>query len=112
MPVGKRAIIITLAMALAMAPSAIAQTLKWGSDIKIVKPQKALLSDPDYITLETVVPLKGIDLFDYFLATTPNATFADFLKANPALGTIKRDSPIDAGTEFVVTRPEAIKSGE
>ena len=105
-----------VAVLLVMTPSAslfaAAQNFDFDSDVKVDQPLTHSDVSPDYVTLETSVPMTGADLFEYFRTVSPNSKFSDFLAANPKLGPLKRTSPVDAGTRFFIPRPQGADKGE
>lgn len=114
MPLGKIAPLAAAlwAFSLTSLPCANAELLKFSGDIKIIPPQHMNAAAAQYVFLETTVPLKAADLFEYFKTVSPESTFSEFLAANPNLGTIEHQSPIDAGTVFVIPRPAPIVTDE
>jgi hypothetical protein len=107
-----RAVAVWLVMTPSAPLFANAQNFDFDSDVKLVQPKIPSDVSPDYVTLETAVPMTGTDLFEYFRAASPNSKFSDFLAANPKLGTLNRTSQVDAGTHFFVPRPQAAETVE
>lgn len=94
-----------LATSMSVVSPVVAQDFDFDSDVKLISSTETATPLPDYLVFATEVPLTGKDLLDYYRAAAPEASFADFLKANPGLQAVSLSSRLREGTIFVVPRP-------
>lgn len=101
-----------IATVLGVSSPAFAQEFDFDSDIKVVDPHRFDSKSAKYVAMQTLTPLNGQDLFEYFHTIEPRSRFSDFLAANPDLGAINPVSTIDIGTVFYIPRPDETETGD
>lgn len=103
------AIVVTM---LGVSTPASAQDYDFDSAIKVVEIHHYDAKAAKFMAMQTLSPLNGQDLFEYFHTIDPKSRFSDFLAANPELGAINPVSTIDIGTVFYIPRPDETETGD